>query len=802
MKLTVSSKDVVTNVVNFICKLVFKDELEAIKQETQASSANASRYISAVLKLDNLTDLERQALIDSYIEMNPYYKKLKDDHGIAPHISRLAKDMDIISQNEALVTKYPYLYYYRTIYKECLTSFYATSYSVAMTSKDNYREFALMTVNIMAYINLMRKWLENPFDIEIMSEPDIDRFMFSFGITFFRDLPFKYKTLIARNLNKLIASKGTDRVIVDILEIFNFSGIDIYKYYLAKEATDQPAGSKSSNWLINKNLDVYFLSHTIKIPSLQIAMKNNEYKKTRYEKMVSRDPYWQIEKHEIAAMDFDFVETKYFSIESGFDFTTELLNSSLMFNLIRKIRSDYKNKEFLSITSRSLPGDGIATLEDILVTIQVLTCDLYNVPDTIEYSLEATANVNSFAKKDLVPAINTQLFIDHPDVLSNPSEIALENLDTVPRFDRYTTSGVFKKNSLVKDKLFHLMKREVDYKKYKTLKSAYNSKFYQKLNYDLFRPYASFSSYLEASSPDLYSMIEESRNTLITSEKQALIKEQVTLLTNIANSIIDSFFFFFDTTSLTNVIEYMRTVLMAFKSYTTTLLDIEFFIQFREDFKTKLLDSIEKITTKMRFEDSVRFAYKIFNTASFDIDDKIYLHDYFKFVYSSQFKDKELANHTKDSFTYKSVKTTLGRDKFVKLKDKTIVTQKVSVSSILPEWTDDFLVKNVIPLGNNPAHKETIGLTEVLLTPSAKRDLTDRVFPLNEVIDSIGVTMSTASENLTMTESISNSSSTLSLGVDSATLSENKSIEATHALVDEEQLLTDTFTITALNPED
>jgi hypothetical protein len=62
--------------------------------------------------------------------------------------------------------------------------------------------------------------------------------------------------------------------------------------------------------------------------------------------------------------------------------------------------------------------------------------------------------------------------------------------------------------------------------------------------------------------------------------------------------------------------------------------------------------------------------------------------------------------------------------------------------------------------------------------------------------------MSTASENLTMTESISNSSSTLSLGVDSATLSENKSIEATHALVDEEQLLTDTFTITALNPED
>jgi hypothetical protein len=494
--------------------------------------------------------------------MNPYYKKLKDDHGIAPHISRLAKDMDIISQNEALVTKYPYLYYYRTIYKECLTSFYATSYSVAMASKDNYREFALMTVNIMAYINLMRKWLENPFDIEIMSEPDIDRFMFSFGITFFRDLPFKYKTLIARNLNKLIASKGTDRVIVDILEIFNFSGIDIYKYYLAKEATDQPAGSKSSNWLINKNLDVYFLSHTIKIPSLQIAMKNNEYKKTRYEKMVSRDPYWQIEKHEIAAMDFDFVETKYFSIESGFDFTTELLNSSLMFNLIRKIRSDYKNKEFLSITSRSLPGDGIATLEDILVTIQVLTCDLYNVPDTIEYSLEATANVNSFAKKDLVPAINTQLFIDHPDVLSNPSEIALENLDTVPRFDRYTTSGVFKKNSLVKDKLFHLMKREVDYKKYKTLKSAYNSKFYQKLNYDLFRPYASFSSYLEASSPDLYSMIEESRNTLITSEKQALIKEQVTLLTNIANSIIDSFFFFFDTTSndLNEMLKLWKTI--------------------------------------------------------------------------------------------------------------------------------------------------------------------------------------------------------------------------------------------------
>ena len=111
MRLTTSRVNTVTQAVDFICELVFKDEIKGFEAETQESAYNASIYISAILKTDNLTEPERELIISNYKETNPYFKELQDKYKIEPHISRLAKDMDIIFQPEATVLRFPYLYH-------------------------------------------------------------------------------------------------------------------------------------------------------------------------------------------------------------------------------------------------------------------------------------------------------------------------------------------------------------------------------------------------------------------------------------------------------------------------------------------------------------------------------------------------------------------------------------------------------------------------------------------------------------------------------------------------------------------
>jgi len=165
MYLTTSRVATVTQAVDFICALVFKDEVKGFAAETQESAFNASIYISAILKTDDKTEAERELIINNYEELNPYFKELLDKYGIPPHISRLAKDMDIIYQPEAMVLRFPYLYHYRSIYKKCLQAFYVTSYSQAMIQKPNYREFCLLSINMMALLHLINRWLETPFDI-------------------------------------------------------------------------------------------------------------------------------------------------------------------------------------------------------------------------------------------------------------------------------------------------------------------------------------------------------------------------------------------------------------------------------------------------------------------------------------------------------------------------------------------------------------------------------------------------------------------------------------------------------------
>lgn len=626
MKLTSNNKARIETTIDFICSLVFKDEAKANANETQESAEQASRYISAFLKTDDLSEADREVVLKSYKELNPYYKELQTKYRIEPFTARLARDFDIIYQPEGLIQSNQFLYHYRTIYKNCLQAFYVTSYSPAMVHKDQYREMCLLHINLMSFINLLAKWLESPFDIDLMTETEIDRFMYSFGITFFRNLPFRYKTILAKNLNKLIINKGTDKVIIDILDLFGFSNIDVHKYYLVRDAIlEHKDLEKDTSYLESSSTDVFFLSHNIKIPSLNIAIKKGEYKKHDYGRVIVADDYWYLEKDEIRSLNFDFVESKYFSIETGFDISTEIMNTSYIFNLLRWIRGTHPDKEDFSITSNLISSSNPARIEDIIIALQILVCDYQGVVDTISYDEVGIKKVYEFSKYDPL-GMNEKIIAE----TGYNNDLSMYDTRNVGIYDSESIYGIFSKNMNTWEEIDGLLTKEVDYQKFKKLKAAREAKFIQKLNYDLYEGKTTLTSYLKSKNLDLYNIINDIRSIIDDDEQKRVIETTISSFTDILTTALKKYDIYVGSTSLSILIDYIKKVILTFKSFTVSLVDLAFFMVIKERNDYRLFDYYT-MNAYFDLEDAFELHDVMYKVSHFDLEDRIPLNEILTF---------------------------------------------------------------------------------------------------------------------------------------------------------------------------
>lgn len=690
MKLQSSSLKTVSDTVDFICRLVFKDEVLGDSLETQESIESAAAYLSAYLKTDNKTDLERALIIEAYVELNPYYKELYTKHGIYPYTSRLAKDLDIIYQPTEVFTEKPYLNLYRSIYKESLQAFYVTSYSKAFEAKKNYREFCKLSINLMAFLNLMHKWLENPFDIDIMDEDQIDRFVTSFGIPYFTSLPLAYKRKVAKNLNRLITKKGTDQVIVDILDIFDFSNIDIYKYYLAKSTTNAEVGEPGNDWLTNTDRSLKFLSHNIRVPSLNTAIRNNAYRKTSFPIITELDEHWQATEAEIQRINFDYVQTKYFSIETGFEVAKETINTVFILNMIKRIRSDYNSKESMRLNVRSISTEPI-DLEDIIIALQILTNDYQGIVDMIQYDVEGIAGVYEFAKKDSA-ALNAALF--NTSDLNIKNAVTLTDMDSVSTFNQANLLAAYNHNITVHTNIKESMKRETKYSRYKKLKELYNYKFIQKLNYSLFNGEATYTDYIQKRNTDLYNMIVNLRAETDQSAMRVAIEKRIIELIDIVKEFLNGFELFLGSTSIGILSSYLRQVIITFKSFTVSMRDLDVFIIIKEDTQQRIMDEMKfgvsmlfKTDTfiirdrKIRFKSSLRFR------------DKRRILDRLKSTSKITFKDKNVKLKLRDKI--KAIRSDFKvKSKLTKLRDRQKFKGSMWLKSFESEHVNDFFRKD------------------------------------------------------------------------------------------------------------
>ena len=600
MDLQSNTIDYVEKVVNFICSMKFKDEITATSLETRESMKESSQYLAAYLKTDNLSDIEREGIIASYVELNPYYNHLWKNYNVTPHVSRLGKDFDILYYDEDMVLESSFLEGYISIYKQCRQYFHSTGYSKSMETLTNYRKFCGLVINFMAYANFMAKWLKNPYDIDLMSEEMIDKFTASFGINYFKKLPLQYKRKIAKNLNKLISSKGTDQVIIDILDLFNFSNIEVFKYFLVRDEIISYEDESGEN-VISNVTNPRFFSHNIKEKSLANAIKAGTHRVTSIDEGTINDKRWQMTDAEIAALSFDYVQTKYFSTNSGFELYKEGLGTAFLYNLFYKIRKDYSHKERLETISSSISAVPIR-IEDLLLTLQVITLDYYDVVDNIQFDVANIYNIYSFTSLD-DNALNRKVFGNEA------INWTLRDLSKVDTFDINTLLSVYENNYRIHTNMKEKMYRTNSIDEFNNLKKLYNSKFIEKINLTLFNGFETYTSYISTKNKDLYNYIISSRNIEDDQTRKETQEKQITLIIDVLTDYLTGINLYFSSTALDILAGYLKEVIEVFKSFTVTIKDLDVFIIVKDQGNTKTLDIVRKMSKRVEYKNRIPWLY-------------------------------------------------------------------------------------------------------------------------------------------------------------------------------------------------
>ncbi|WRM43577.1 hypothetical protein [Staphylococcus phage LY01] len=342
------------DVIKYCQGLIIKDQSMADKLESNDSMMESDLYIRAK---DNTLDdyysvFDRDSILRTYKEKNPYYGKLKNLYNIDPYDSRTTSDFQIIKAlNKTLDSKEESLLL--ESYTESVEYFKKVTHTRAFNNQIYYREMFymyLINATLHRYIN---KTMYRIFDVDRYTKRDLKNAFISNGLDYFDEFPLEYQRRTYKRLNELIRNKGTNEIFPIIEEIFSINSIDINKYYLAKHSNDL----KFYKTNVNDNFNPY---------------KDNQYS---YNEIVDLDPYWRNTKEEIMDKAFNVIQTKYLSTDAVIDIINNSKSLSFLYSLINSMKEDKNiieddsfNMTNTRISSRKFNVfDGIVTLNTLVI---------------------------------------------------------------------------------------------------------------------------------------------------------------------------------------------------------------------------------------------------------------------------------------------------------------------------------------------------------------------------------------------------------------------------------------------------
>ena len=216
-----------------------------------------------------------------------------------------------------------------------IQSLYSEAYKYDSDYYDNFIAVFIILNTMVDLISRIQEFITRKeiFDIRTI------RYIFeSYGVPYYAKIPYRYQVRLVKNLHQLIKYKSTAKCMIDICSLFGFENIKIFKYYLLRNRVHDPEGNYSFTGRDDKDFELKFVKIPIDEPMYEY-MSNPQYMLS-YEDVVNGDPSWDGDKEhtrvkrDILAKEFNYVRTKYFSIDALYDLAKIAVDQAYFFNML------------------------------------------------------------------------------------------------------------------------------------------------------------------------------------------------------------------------------------------------------------------------------------------------------------------------------------------------------------------------------------------------------------------------------------------------------------------------------------
>lgn len=302
---------------------------------------------------------ESQGIIS---EIKQYYPNLKyldylGTNRIPPYKARKAANfqvlrVDYMGDGDLLDT-------YLTVYEQCREYAMRILYVNEFSTNDNYYDrFMGLMIAVMAVQRTIVSIYQGVIRRDFFDVHMIQALFESYGVPFIESLPMDYQRLLAKNLDKLLHFKSTDKVIYDIAEILGFNNARIFKYLLVKdhqfddegkpifEFTEDEDGNKIPKY--DTMYDVYFQTMELGEDNEEFALADKS-KRVAYNEVVADDVFWWDEDEDLLnrlyETEFNHIETKYLHMNIMVKITEMIFEVVTVFRLLQDKRKQTQNIE-------------------------------------------------------------------------------------------------------------------------------------------------------------------------------------------------------------------------------------------------------------------------------------------------------------------------------------------------------------------------------------------------------------------------------------------------------------------------
>ena len=604
--------------------------------------------------------------IDPYIaRRTPKFGLLYIPPVDSPEVSNKWRERFEINRVYLLKTIYSEAYHYRSPY---------------------YDRFMIMLIIIMTFDDMIVYSPEYIISRDLFDLRTIQYLFEASGVEFFPEIPLKYQKRLIKNLNRLIKYKSSAKCMVDIVSLFGYDNMELFKYYLMKTPNLNEDGTYRKDTTTDPDtglevpdLEANYTLQFLKVPLLGIADDyiQDPLQYVDYDETAANDIWWngvytdEYVKHEILKHEFDLHISKYISIDTVYSMAEMQFQMVYFMNMM--LYSEVNTDELL-VDVPEIASNTQFKLVDLIVMLFALGYMYQGIKDTIVYDpIQAIAILGFNFETDLAQLSDYVMSEGYTleeiglDEFINPNPIGIRTWDEL--------ETVYNNNKQVYDKLVWLMNNANDYDEYCVYRKVYESLYVTKLSFEMFRGYSingqepkTYTEYIRNSNIGLYNVLMNCDMIQKETERQQEISRVINYIVEDIYAYLDKddFKYVFNsipTVSMDYIRKYIWNILDFFKSYKVDVIHSNIIYKFDDRLhnKVRVLDKIlfhyiYNRRDKLSISDCFRMLNNMEKQDVIDIVERIYLDiTYWKekhFIASFHWHDHICVRDTISSYNY------------------------------------------------------------------------------------------------------------------------------------------------------